>query len=214
MVCDSIHQLSHGAPTKKPNTKIAEFIGVDEISVRRAKTTLREKGLVEEVDGGWTTTEKWAHVVTYMPIRQNVEDIRQNVESHNIYIKNNNCDSKESRGKQEKKSPPTDLVVTPVDGDGNPVAQRKPAETTRDAPKVFALFKDTIGNYNPAWLRNKTERRAAQSLFETRGMEKIEKALRFWLDHKDDQYIPEVFSPHKLETKWDSLVQYRKKNGL
>jgi hypothetical protein len=65
LVCDSIHQLSYGAPTNRPNTQIAKFLGVDEGTVRHAKVKLLKLGLVMKVGDGFSTTPLWSEAVTF-----------------------------------------------------------------------------------------------------------------------------------------------------
>lgn len=220
MVVDSIHQLSHGAPTKKPNTKIADFLGIDEGSVRNAVKIGIEKGILFQSDDGLTSTEKWNHAVIYMPIRKDSEEIRKDSESHNIYIKNNNSDAEASRKEKNVNIPPvsggrrTEYEPVPVDDDGNEISRQKPSAPTKDAQKVYVVFKSTIGISNPMWTKNKTERIAAQTLFDDKGLEKVQKVLEFWLENKDDPFCPDVTSPYKLASKWEAMIMYRKKNGL
>ena len=104
--------------------------------------------------------------------------------------------------------------VVPVNADGEIISPRKKPDNTRDAPKVFMMFGEVIGNNSPNWLRNKNERKAAQSLYEVKGLEKIRKALEFWKENRDEPHIPDVFTPWKLEYKWDALANFKKKNCL
>ena len=128
--------------------------------------------------------------------------------------------AEELRGVNSSKKSSSDLggnsefKVVPVNADGEVISLRKKPDNTRDAPKVFALFGKIIGNNNANWTRNRTERKSAQSLYEVKGLEKIRKALEFWKENKDEPHIPDVFTPWKLEYKWDALVNFKKKNGL
>jgi hypothetical protein len=160
MVCDSIHQLSHGAPTRQPNIKIAQHLGIDERSVRRAKETLLEKGLIAEIDGGVTSTEKWNFFVTFRqnadPIRQNAESNRQNAESYYIDKDNINTETKVSDKKtiilDEKKLEPSpkpnykvlEITVVPANEHGDPidVSPRKPRQTWDAEKAVFQTFSE------------------------------------------------------------------------
>lgn len=73
LVCDSIQQLSYHAPTKKSNREIARFLGIDEISVRRAKISLEKKQLITPSNEGFSCTSLWTEAVLYAKtLRQNV----------------------------------------------------------------------------------------------------------------------------------------------
>jgi hypothetical protein len=105
-------------------------------------------------------------------------------------------------------------IATTYDDHGNPISPRKPKATTNDAKKVFKMFEEEIRVNGMGWLKNKTERQSAQTLWEEKGENKIRAALRFWADHKDETFIPEVISPYRLLNKWDSLLRFKSKNGL
>lgn len=65
MVCDSIHQLANRQPIAVPDVKIAKFLGLHRDTVNASKRILLQKGLLEQSNEGWSTTERWWQVVTF-----------------------------------------------------------------------------------------------------------------------------------------------------
>lgn len=133
LVADSIHQLSHSGPTKKPNTHIAKFLGVDEGTVRNGKKNLLSKGLVFEEDGGYKTTPLWSDTVTYA--RNNSDKVRDFSESHLIY-------------KEVKKST-AKAVVSPFqilpDNKPNVLKEKKDNGVYPLREKLYTLFEQEFG---------------------------------------------------------------------
>lgn len=190
MVCDSIHQLSHSAPTKQPNVKIAKHLGIDEGSVRNAKKKLVEKGVIAEVDGGFTSTEKWNHFVTF---RKNSEPIRKNSDSYNIYKDNITTEATASE------------EIRVVKDDQEKVDVRKAVET------VVGIFKEVTGRYSSHWKIRTNQRVAAANLLADNSEQAIRKALTFYMEHKDIEFCPQINSPLDLEEKWYDLIDFRDK---
>lgn len=79
---------------------------------------------------------------------------------------------------------------------------------------VYKLFVAGLGKPIPAnWLVNKTQMQCADNLYTERGIEKIENALRYYKEHKDDEFCPQITSPYDLDSKWTKLFSFKQKNG-
>lgn len=84
----------------------------------------------------------------------------------------------------------------------------------RSVEQVYAVFFELTGRPTPAnWRLNKTQRQAAKNLIEERKLPQVRKALLFALENHDDPYCPFVYTPYDLDSKWESLKNYRDKHG-
>ena len=77
---------------------------------------------------------------------------------------------------------------------------------------VLAVFR-CFGKYPKVWEVNRTQRGAAERLFE-RGIEQVQKAVNFYREYKDHNFCPNVSDPWKLDNKWGDLYEFKKKNSL
>lgn len=69
------------------------------------------------------------------------------------------------------------------------------------AKSVFGLW----GKYPRNWDLNTTQLRAAENLYEERGIEDVSSFLEWYAKHKNDDFCPQVSSPYDLDSKWDKL---------
>ena len=89
----------------------------------------------------------------------------------------------------------------------------KKASSPKKGLQYKAVF-DLFGTKTFASLGNrKNEIEAAKTLIEVRGMEQIEKAIKYSQEHKNEEYCPKVFGPSDLLMKWDKLLAYKEKHG-
>lgn len=72
---------------------------------------------------------------------------------------------------------------------------------------VFSLW----GKYPRNWDINTSQCKAAENLFEERGIDQIKKALEFVTEYKDGEYFPEVLTPYDLDSKWKKIISWRDK---
>jgi hypothetical protein len=93
-----------------------------------------------------------------------------------------------------------------VDDEGNPFVVKQKADTTYK--KLYQLWWD---KYPVNWNRNRTQISSAKNLLEEHGMEQVEKALTFWRKYKSDPFCPDISTPYDLDSKWDKLLQYKKR---
>lgn len=228
MVADSIHQLSHQRVCERSNVDIAEFLGIDEKSVRRAKVSLEEKGLIEPRNGGVVTTEKWYNAAVFaqsggdslgkMPSNSaKCRDIRQNADC-SIYNNNKNTNSDAldrasgvSSSLEEDSDEPPIVEHRHLDEYGMPVETPPPKAPKLDkVGPVFALW----GNYPANWKLRKAQRQAALNLLSERGIDSVKRALRFYDENKDNKFCPVINSPYDLDSKWADLATFKRKNEL
>lgn len=88
-------------------------------------------------------------------------------------------------------------VRTEAEEDTKP---KKPAKYPH-SKEVFGLW----GKYPKNWLLNTTQLRAAENLYEERGMEDIAAAIKWYNKHKNDDFCPQITSPYDLDSKWEKL---------
>ena len=102
----------------------------------------------------------------------------------------------------------------PSIGDDGEV-EKKPTKVKREYKQVYAMFNKLLGKeIPPNWMLNKTQMQAADNLWKTKGKEKIQVALLFYSEHKDHEYCPRILSPYDLDSKWEELKDFKKRNNL
>lgn len=69
------------------------------------------------------------------------------------------------------------------------------------AKSVFELW----GKYPRNWDLNATQLRAAENLYDERGIEEIEGLLEWYEKNKTRDFCPQVSSPYDLDSKWSKL---------
>lgn len=102
-----------------------------------------------------------------------------------------------------------------VDADTGSVVKPKKKEKAKST-QVFALFAPYCHRamVPGIWLANRTQRDAAEILFDERGIEQISAALKFAHEHKDEEFFPHVNTPYDLANKWPNIIKYKKDKGL
>lgn len=91
--------------------------------------------------------------------------------------------------------------------------EKRPPKVKHPAFEVFTVFRDVTGYFPAYWARNKTIRQSADSLHLDHGIDKIRRALLYYMENKDLPFCPEIVTPFDLETKWKKLSNFKKKNG-
>lgn len=94
-----------------------------------------------------------------------------------------------------------------VDPDFKPKGKKKAKKVSDDVQAVFDLFD------NPAsalWRLREIERVAAQTLFDTYGLETLERRIKRIKQEKEngDQYFPHVVTPSQLLDKMEAVERY------
>lgn len=101
--------------------------------------------------------------------------------------------------------------VVAVGDDGEELQPRKkPVGKYPGADAVCALF----AVRSKFWAVNTGIRAAASRLYAEKGLAKVQRALDFYEDNKDEQYCPRITNPIDLEEKWDKLFAFKQKNNL
>ena len=90
-----------------------------------------------------------------------------------------------------------------------------------DAPlKRDNRVKDKLAIYNlfsskeQPWWNHSQQRRAALTLFDLVGLEKVRAGVEFMKEHSDDKYCPQAGTPFKYEEQMPFLAGYVKRNDL
>jgi len=173
-------------------------MGFDERSVRRAKISLMEKGLIEPVINGYKTTDDWEKAVVADKMSddsgQNVRKSGQNVR-HTIYNTSNNT--------SVAKATQVATLTIQVEEEGKPQYTKKDTEYR----KIFNLWAAPPRN----WITNRTEIQAAKNLLEEHGLDKCKAALNFYNENKDYPMCPQILKPSDLDRKWVNLLAFKNK---
>ncbi len=77
---------------------------------------------------------------------------------------------------------------------------------------IFQLFEKIQPAYGH-WGANKTQKRAAQTLLDEFGYEKTKNMVMYYLAHREEEYMPQIFSPYDLLSKYPKLKQFKDKNN-
>lgn len=92
---------------------------------------------------------------------------------------------------------------------------KKETKVKREYKQVYEMFNKLLGKeIPPNWMLNRTQMQAADNLWKTKGKEKIQVALLFYSENKDHEYCPRILSPYDLDSKWEELKEFKKRNNL
>lgn len=89
-----------------------------------------------------------------------------------------------------------------------------------ERPKVERRTKDKLAIYTlfsskeQPWWRHAQQKKAALSLFDLVGVEKVRRGLEIMKEHEDDKYCPQAATPFEYEEQLPKLTRYVKRNGL
>lgn len=96
--------------------------------------------------------------------------------------------------------------------DGN-ITQEKLKKVKRNYKPVYSLFEEVLGKKPNNWLVNTTQQKCAENLFTERGISAVKNALQWYVDHKEEEYCPQISSPSDLDSKWTKLAEFKRKHG-
>lgn len=89
--------------------------------------------------------------------------------------------------------------------------ERPKRETrTKDKEAVYKLF----SSKEQPWWRHAQQKKAALSLFDLIGIEKVRRGLGMMRENADDKYCPQAATPFEYEEKLPKLAAYAKRKGL
>ena len=202
-------------------SQIEEITSLRRERVSEAKARLLQRHIIVEKDGNigfQKDYDKWIDVRKSVPIRteKRTKVVRKSVPTKERKIKDTS---------EVKTSPKKDMSfnktaedyeegVISDDGDGSLTEKKKP--TTKkypNAPDVRKIFLEVIGKCPANWRMNKTQLQACENLYTERGLKSIKNALRWYQEHKDMEYCPQVSAPYDLDSKWTKLATFKKKYG-
>lgn len=101
-----------------------------------------------------------------------------------------------------------EIIEIPAEPERREKPARQPKVVTPSVTGVFNLF-----HWNPArmsWRLRVVERDAAQALFDTYGLEELEKRIRIIRKHKDEPMCPQIDSPSELLNKMTKMEHFLK----
>lgn len=81
---------------------------------------------------------------------------------------------------------------------------------SKDKEAIYRLF----SLKEQPWWRHSQQKKAAISLFDLIGVERVKSGLEIMREHKDDRYCPQASTPFEYEEKLPLLARYVKKHGL
>lgn len=84
-------------------------------------------------------------------------------------------------------------------------------EKTKTDQKYLEVFR-LWGDYPRNWVKNTTQRFAAENLLAETDLEQMKKALALYEKYKGYPFCPQIRSPWDLDTKWDSLLDFKPKH--
>jgi phage replication O-like protein O len=198
------------------NSQIVVMTGMGKERVSEAKSRLVARNIVTENRNKisfqkdyskWKELRKSVSKVTDFRI----SELRKSVHTKETITKDKIGDkSPESMGwKQYNENAHSDDI--PSIGDDGEIEKPK-EKPKRHYKEVYELFK-TLGPIPLNWNVNTTQQKCAENLYTERGVENIKNALEYYKEHKGEEYLPEINSPHDLDTKWSKLYSFKKKNG-
>ena len=86
---------------------------------------------------------------------------------------------------------------------------QKRENRSKDKEAIYALF----SSKEEPWWRHAQQKKAALSLFDLLGVEKVRAGLRVMNENEDDPYCPQAQTPFDYEVKLPKLKAYAKRNG-
>lgn len=213
MVADSImQQTKYGEVCKQSTSAMAAWLSLEESTVRKAKHSCIEKGVIQAQDNGYIYTEDFFNSVRFSRIigvsdsetGKNPAKTGKNPDD-SIYINKINNSEQSSHVSDEDLD---DVQIEEVDDDGTPL--KKPKKKGNAHLEVFKCFGEKIP---PSWFRNTTIIKSARGLLEERGIEQIRKAVSFYEENRNEPFIPEIITPYDLDMKWEKLLAFKKRKS-
>lgn len=210
------------------NSQICLVTGMNRQRVSEAKKVLVERGIVTENRNKISLNKNYEDWKLLRKSGQIVTENRNSLLRKTVHTKDNttkdnkggsspqvlSTKGKKDMGNFDRVADDYEEGVVDLDGDGSLTPTEKPKKAKRPYKEVYALFGKILGVSTVEWLVNTTEQRSADLLYTEKGLEQVEKALRLYVEHKDEEYCPAIFSPTTLIRKWSQLVSFKKKNGI
>jgi len=103
-------------------------------------------------------------------------------------------------------APDFEEVVVSEETEGRPKVERR----TKDKEAIYRLF----SSKEQPWWRHAQQKKAALSLFDLVGVEKVKVGLGIMREHEDDPLCPQAATPFEYEEKLPKIARYAKRKGL
>lgn len=95
----------------------------------------------------------------------------------------------------------------------NPKPKKVSGAKYPNAKTVFGIFAEVLGERPLSWDRNTNQLISAQSLYETKGLDGIENAVKWYRDLNHLDYCLDVSTPWDLDTKWGKFDKFVEKHS-
>lgn len=124
--------------------RLADFLGISREHVSRSRSSLLEKGLVEKVEGGFVTSQKWYDAVTFKSVTKhhNEEEGVQNVTESGQIVTSLLIDKEIKKDADKSAYPSFSVIKDSPTPKGTP---RDKAATTL-LKELYALFEKEYGS--------------------------------------------------------------------
>jgi hypothetical protein len=89
--------------------------------------------------------------------------------------------------------------------------EERPKKETRSKDKLAVYF--LFSSKEQPWWRHAQQKKAALSLFDLVGIEKVRRGLALMKENEDDKYCPQAATPFEYESKLEALKRYAKNHA-
>lgn len=108
------------------------------------------------------------------------------------------------------------IELNPYITQPNTIGAKAPLTVVEENPrkKADTAYKEVFEVFSPTkqgWMMHKPQIQAAKRLLAERGITQIRSAMRVYLEHKGEKYLPEIYTPFDLEAKWSKLFAFTKR---
>lgn len=188
---------------------LAEHAGMSRTSAIEAIRMLEAQGFIERTararaDGSQTSNEYQICLVRPPSTPGDLGVVRE-ATTNNIHLEQHPHTSEQSSQMSENLDEDTTLVA--CDDWGEEFNPRKSAKKDTTYRKVFAAVGGV--NYPLAWNTNRTQIQAAKNLLQEHGLDKVKKAMKWYKEHKDEPFCPQLSTPHDLDNKWHKALDFK-----
>lgn len=165
---------------------------------------LEKLGIIE-VDNGTITVKNWQkRQETNLTSYERVKRHREKKRNDNTKI------TLEEKRIEENISEPAvsqEPILIVVDGETKPEKPQK-----FDPLPIFKIFTEVLGVRYEPWVKNKSQRFAAENLSKRGSLALIRSALEYAKENEDEPFIVQILSPWELDNKWDRLKKHKQKH--
>ena len=152
-----------------------------------------------QADSGYERVKRW----------------REKQKLENKPFKNDNADNGHDNARIEENRIDNTSADKPREvEDSSYLEENTRAKRSPKYPHAKSVFKTLWGDLYPkSWERITTQLVSAENLYE-RGIVQARGAIKLYNENKEDKFCPSIRTPHDLDTKWEKLLEYKKRNSL